>query len=82
MLIILLMSYFLHAHVIGLLTAGKTVSQQKKGQNLTSFISKFTMRVIEMQRNFMQLDAKRISTNDTPLCGSNALFAHLSTRRS
>src|SRR6266446_6737160 len=36
------MSYFLRPHSIGLLTAAKTVSSQKKGQNLTSFIAKFT----------------------------------------
>src|SRR5258708_7850172 len=42
LLIILWMSYFLRPHSIGLLTAAKTVSSQKKGQNLTSFIAKFT----------------------------------------
>src|SRR5258708_17962791 len=39
---ILWMSYFLRPQSIGLLTAAKTVSSQKKGQNLTSFIAKFT----------------------------------------
>src|SRR5260221_1982171 len=42
LLSILWMSYFLRPHSIGLLTAAKTVSSQKKGQNLTSFIAKFT----------------------------------------
>ncbi len=42
LLIILWMSYFLRPHSIGLLTAAKTVSSQKKGQNLTSFIAQFT----------------------------------------
>ena len=42
MLIILWMSYFLRPHLISLLTAAKTVYQQKKGQNLTSLTSKFT----------------------------------------
>jgi len=31
LLITLWMSYFLHPYLIGLLTAGKTVYQQKKG---------------------------------------------------
>jgi hypothetical protein len=39
------MSYFLRPHLISLLTAAKTVYQQKKGQNLTSLISKFTHRL-------------------------------------
>ncbi len=42
LLIILWMSYFLRPHSIGLRTAAKTVSSQKKGQNLTSFIATFT----------------------------------------
>jgi len=36
------MSYFLRPHLIGLLAAAKIVSSQKKDQNLTSLISKFT----------------------------------------
>src|SRR5437899_74539 len=42
LLIILWMSYFLRPHSIGLLIAAKTVSSQKKGHNLTSFIAQFT----------------------------------------
>src|SRR5258708_37591817 len=45
---ILWMSYFLRPQSIGLLTAAKTVSSQKKGQNLTSFIAKFTDGEAEM----------------------------------
>jgi hypothetical protein len=38
----LLMSYLLYSHLIGPLVDAKTVHQQKKGQSLTRFISKFT----------------------------------------
>ena len=37
------MSYLLRPHLISLLTAVKTIYQQKKGQNLTSLISKFIL---------------------------------------
>src|SRR6266516_7445328 len=42
LLIMLWMSYFLRPHSIVLRTAAKTVSSQKKGHNLTSFIAQFT----------------------------------------
>src|SRR5260221_11114783 len=35
------MSYFLPPHLISLLIAAKAVSQQRRGQNFTSFIAKF-----------------------------------------
>jgi hypothetical protein len=40
LLMTLLMSYALSARVVGLLVDAKTVHQQKKGPNLTKFISK------------------------------------------
>ena len=42
LLIILWMSYFLCPQLVSLLTAEKTISQQKKGQNSSRVISKFT----------------------------------------
>jgi len=42
LLIILWMSYFLRPRLISLLIAAKAISQQKRGQNFTSFIAKFT----------------------------------------
>jgi hypothetical protein len=48
------MSYFPYTHLIDLLTAAKTIYQQKKGQNLTSLISKFTGWVIERAHSWMK----------------------------
>jgi hypothetical protein len=42
LLIILWMSYFLRPRLISLLIAAKAISQQKRGQNFTSFIATFT----------------------------------------
>src|SRR2546425_6485205 len=42
LLIILWMSYFLYPQLARLPAAAKTVSQQKKGQNFSRVISKFT----------------------------------------
>ena len=44
LLIILWMSYFLYPQLARLPAAAKTVSQQKKGQNSSRVISKFTSR--------------------------------------
>ena len=44
LLIILWMSYFLYPQLARLPAAAKTVSQQKKGQNFSRVISKFTSR--------------------------------------
>jgi hypothetical protein len=45
LLIILWMSYFLYPQLARLPAAAKTVSQQKKGQNFSRVISKFTPRM-------------------------------------
>ena len=42
LLLILWMSYFLCPQLVSLLTAAKTVSQQKKGQNASRVISRCT----------------------------------------
>src|SRR5207237_10469368 len=44
LLIILWMSYFLYPQLARLPAAAETVSQQKKGQNFSRVISKFTSR--------------------------------------
>jgi hypothetical protein len=44
LLMTLLMSYPLSPHLVGPLVDAKTVHQQKKGPNLTRFLSKFTPR--------------------------------------
>ncbi len=57
----LLMSYPLSPHLVGPLVEAKTVHQQKKGPNLTRFISKFTNMLLFKQTQlyfFIHLNAQ------------------------
>jgi len=56
LLIILWMSYFLYPQLARLPAAAKTVSQQKKGQNFSRVISKFTQ--ILMGKTYSYLDCR------------------------
>ncbi len=55
LLIILWMSYFLYPQLARLPAAAKTVSQQKKGQNFSRVISKFTIELMPRIRNWKDL---------------------------